>query len=1284
MNTNSDSDSSHSDSSKSESIADVVELVLHQLQLGQKVDFDEINRQHDELQPELRSRLKVLSQVFRLGREPSLEETADSSPDRMVGELLKKLDCPHCGVGIKIVDQHEQVTCRNCGSSIQVSRSNQSQTGGSLTLQRQLQSLGRFELRDVLGRGGFGVVYRAFDSELKREVAIKLPRDGTFISDSDEQRFLREARHVAQLSHPNIVPVYEVGQDTETPYIVSEFIDGLTLSDLISERRLDSMESADMMAQIADAVAYAHQQKIIHRDLKPGNILLNHSLTPFVTDFGLARAEEGGEFTITEEGQVIGTPSYMSPEQISGKSDKISPLTDVYSLGVVFYRMLTGELPFRGSKKLMLHQIQFEDPRSPRTLNEKIPRDLETIALKAMSKEPAKRYDSAEAMATDLRNAVAGRPINARPVSRFEKFVRLCRRHPVSASLAGLACLLLLVTAIGGIVWGIREGGLRDAAELRAVAEADKSTKGVIGRASEFLKTGDNLESLPLLASANDSLANFFPDRMDTNRFRIGTILASSPGLISIQTDSNPVHLAGFSPNNKFAAASFNNGRLIVWDIASDNIVIDNNDQADVFKFCFSPNNRFIAVATDGHLIKVWDILSKQLVGSSNRHTDYINRIVFDESSSQVLSGSNDNTARLWKFESSNDDLVFQHTDPVKNVSFVPETDRFISVESMIVNRPSRLNLWNSTEPDQPLTTTDTPTMIFQPQWLGKRLQGRTSAGQVFVWEFENDKLNLLREFTPRPRLVAAAFLQTNDLVLLASEQGEIERLSIQSGEVEDAFETGRTVAGITLDPACQQLCVRGNGNQLHIWDLELQEIVLTPLAHASQVKIARFSNNSRYLLTSANDGIVKVWDLQAGEKASWQIEGNLKTTRPDKQNFIGAISDCGEWLAVSNRDQQTSFSLYRTESESSVFEIELPSACGIILFSPDSSEVAVTCEDEILRIYSTQNGRLLSDEIKVDDQFGMLAYTPDGKKIVGANLKMIGLGIDDSIALYWWDRASGEKSKPMLHDNFVRDIRINRDGTLAATNCMDKSVQVWDLNTAEAVSPSLNFQKGYCQDFEFNPTKDALVTAFGTIKEVTNWDYRNGNPRFQPLRFQALPVWLDFHPDGNTLAIATKGDGTVRFLNDQSLRPDTIRLQGTAPDYLRFNEQGTVLATVSKSPLTASERFSHGVAQLWDSQTLEMLGPIFTTPRPLAKTFLDPKTRFVAMTDHTGTVTVHKLVKDTRSLQTINDLVDVLSGHRVGANWNLVPLSSDQFNEVWQRVKNQHPETKTDSYAPQ
>ena len=299
------------------------------------------------------------------------------------------------------------------------------------------RTFSHYELMECIGEGQFGIVWRAKDLRLDRIVALKLPH----LADFNEQRrtqFLREARAAAVLEHSNIVQVHGVEQDGDQPGIISRFVEGQTLSQLLQKQRPSFEESARILGTVADAVHHAHEAGVIHRDLKPSNILMDGAGQPHVSDFGLAKWS-GDQAMLTNPGVVVGTPAYMSPEQASGNSHLVDRRSDVYSLGVLLYELLTGKPPFEGNSALLLHQIQSQDPRTPRSHDKTIPLDLETICLKCLAKSPAERYSTARELVDDLGRFLANEPIAARSVRFTERCVRWTRRNPKWAALVALS-----------------------------------------------------------------------------------------------------------------------------------------------------------------------------------------------------------------------------------------------------------------------------------------------------------------------------------------------------------------------------------------------------------------------------------------------------------------------------------------------------------------------------------------------------------------------------------------------------------------------------------------------------------------------------------------------------------------------------------------------------------------------------------------------------------------------------------------------------------------------------
>ncbi|MEM9410993.1 MAG: protein kinase [Planctomycetota bacterium] len=346
----------------------------------------------------------------------------------------------------------------------------------------QAVRIGRYELSERVGQGAFGYVYRARDPKLDRDVAIKIPRSTQFLTPEESERFLRESRNAAQLEHAGIVRIFDTGRHQGIPYIVSEFVEGQPLSTLISEMDFDFLDAAFVVSEIANAIAHAHSRGTIHRDIKPSNIMTSNDptdLQPRVMDFGLARRDQS-DVSVTIDGQAIGTPAYMSPEQARGDSNLVGTQSDVYGLGVILYELLCGELPFRGNVQMLIQQVIHDDPLPPSRFRNRIPRDLETVCMKAINREPAGRYAGMQEFGDDLRRWIAGEPVHARRIGVVGKTWKWCCRRPAVSTLI-LALAIAVMAGVAGITWQWREAEMARNASESDLRDALESVDRVLG-----------------------------------------------------------------------------------------------------------------------------------------------------------------------------------------------------------------------------------------------------------------------------------------------------------------------------------------------------------------------------------------------------------------------------------------------------------------------------------------------------------------------------------------------------------------------------------------------------------------------------------------------------------------------------------------------------------------------------------------------------------------------------------------------------------------------------------
>jgi eukaryotic-like serine/threonine-protein kinase len=312
------------------------------------------------------------------------------------------------------------------------------------------QSFGEYELLDEIGRGGIGVIYRARQRSLNRFVAVKMLIAGEFASPDFKRRLHQEAKAAASLQHPNIVAIHEIGERNGQPFFSMDLVEGANLGELVREQALPARRSAQYVKTIAEATAFAHAKGILHRDLKPSNILIDCFDQPRITDFGLAK-QFLGTSDLTRTYQAFGSPAYMAPEQIvDSGGPNVGPRVDIYSLGALLYHLLTGRPPFQGETlPQILRQVQENEPVAPCLLNPAVPKDLETICLKCLQKEPVRRYSTASELGAELGRFLEGEPIYASPISSRERAWRWCRRKPVLASLITAVAVLILFLLAG-------------------------------------------------------------------------------------------------------------------------------------------------------------------------------------------------------------------------------------------------------------------------------------------------------------------------------------------------------------------------------------------------------------------------------------------------------------------------------------------------------------------------------------------------------------------------------------------------------------------------------------------------------------------------------------------------------------------------------------------------------------------------------------------------------------------------------------------------------------------
>jgi WD40 repeat protein len=904
--------------------------------------------------------------------------------------------------------------------------------------------------------------------------------------------------------------------------------------------------------QVAEALEQAHGQGILHRDIKPSNLLLDTHGTVWVTDFGLAKAADSDH--LTQSGDIVGTLRYMAPERFNGQAD---PRSDLYGLGVTLYELLTLRPAFdEPDRHRLLGRVLHEEPPRPRRLNPKVPRDLETVVLKAIAKEPKQRYASAAELAEDLRRFLADRPVRARRASAVERLWRWVRRNPALAAAWGLFVLALLLGQ-GAATWQWWQASLqRQRADERAEESRRRLAQQYVANGERLAEEGNPCAALAWMAEALD-LDRGDADREPADRIALHTLLRQAPELLDVwflPELANPGRAA--SPDGRRMLAVDGAGVARVWDADSHRPLSPPLDQAGAVRFAvFGPDGRLVLTANAEHAARVWDTETGRPVTPPFAVGRPLTAAALTADGRRVVTLAGDGRARLWDGATGQAlPGLDAHAGIVRHVAFSPDGRRVVSA-----GEDHKVCLWESATGKAALPPLPHPWRVWHAAFSpdGRRLatasfddEQAQQGGEVRVWSTDTGALlGKFHEagswrvgFNPDGRLVVAV-------------AGRVVRLGFDAGGEPARLQHQGYIDQVCFSPDGARVLTTAQDLTARLWETATGRPLTPPVGHGAQIWHASFSANGRRWRTASQDGVVRTWAAAASGEPTWTMKHDRAVQRlalgPDGRRAITSSQDhtARVWDLDSGRE------LARLTHRDTVWGTA---------YSPDGRLVVTASTDGTARVWDAETGSPVTGELRHGLQVYVglsAAFSPDGRYVVAAGGAAAEPGRGE--AQVWEVKTGRPVGRPLRHaqtlttaqlspdgrhvltagkgGTFVWDLEkgevllqipwgwfaaYSLDGTRVATANLDGTARVWDAETGRPVSPPLP-HGGFVWCVAFSPDARRVLTS-GENQTVRVWDAATGQPLIPPLRHRSPVVEAGFSADGRFVVTGSREGGRV------------------------------------------------------------------------------------------------------------------------------------------------------------